>query len=59
MDDLRGMLHAHSAVSFCHVRRDTNKAADLLANVGVEGEMAHQWGPLKNFEADYWAHHCR
>ena len=59
MDDLRGMLHAHSAISFGHVRRESNKAVDLLANAGVEGEVAHQWGPLENFEADDWAHQCR
>ena len=52
LDDLCGMLHTHSVVSFCHVRRDANKVVDLLANVGFEGEMAHQWGPLENFEAD-------
>ena len=52
LDALRGLLHVHSVVSFCHVGRDTNKAADLLANAGVEGEMAHQWGPLENFKAD-------
>ena len=52
LNTLCDMLHAHSAVSFSHVRRDANKASDLLKNVGMEGEMAHQWGPLKNFETD-------
>ena len=59
LDDLRGMIHAHPVVSFCHVIFFyANKAVDLLANAGVEGEMAHQWGPLKNFEAGDWVHHC-
>ena len=53
------MIHVHPAVSFCHVRCDANKAADLLANVGVKGEVAHQWGPLESFEANEWDHHCR
>ena len=59
LDELRGMIHGHPAVLFCHVRCDTNKVADLLANVGVEGELAHQWGPLESFEANEWAHNCR
>ena len=59
LDDRRGMLYAHSMVSFFHIRRDSNKATDLLANTRVDGEVAHQWGPLENFEADEWAHHCQ
>ena len=53
------MLLAHSAISFSHVRRDANKAADLLANADVDGELAQWWGHLEKFEAEYWAHHCR
>ena len=34
------LLLAHMAVSFSHVRCDTNKVNDLLANVGVEGDTS-------------------
>ena len=59
VDELRGMIHAHPAISFSHVRHDANKVADLLANVGVEGELAFQWGPLESFGDHAWVHNCR
>ena len=59
LDSLRDLLLAHIVVSFSHIRRDDNKAADLLANAGMDGDLVHRWGPLKNFEAEDWAHHCR
>ena len=59
LDELHALIHAHPAVSFFHVRHDANKVADLLTNVGVEGELAYQWGPLESFEANEWDHHCR
>ena len=59
MDELQGLIHAHPTVSFSHVRCDANKVADLLANVGVEGELAFQWGPLESFGDHAWVHNCR
>ena len=59
LNSLRELLLSHIAVSFSHVIRDVNKEVDLLANAGVDGDLAHQWGPLENFEAEYWAQCCR
>ena len=59
LDELRGLIHAHPAVSFSHVRHDANKVADLLVNTGVEGELALQWGLLGSFDGFDWAHNCR
>ena len=59
VEELRGIIHAHPAISFSHVRRNANKVADLLVNVGVEGELAFQWAPLELFGDHAWVHNCR
>ena len=59
VDELRGTIHGHPVILFNHMRRDTNKVADLLANAGVKVELAYQWGPLGSFDANNWAHTCR
>ena len=53
------LLLAHTVVSFSHVRRDANKAADLLANIGVEGETSFHYGTLEVFGVEVWAQQCR
>ena len=35
LDQLRGLLQAHSEVQIHHVKRKANRLADLLANYGV------------------------
>ena len=59
LDSLCELLLSHTAVSISHVRRDANKAVELLANAGVDGDLAHQWGPLDYFKYEAWAQHYR
>ena len=59
LDQLRTLLQSYPAISFCHVRREANKAADLLANVGVEGETGFLCDRLEDFGEEEWAQHCR
>ena len=46
-------------VSFSHVRRDANKAADLLSNACMEGALGFHCDTLEEFGAKEWSHHCR
>ena len=58
METSRCLISAHSALSFSHVRRETNKVADLLANLGAEGGGALRIGNMEDFENEDWAHNC-
>ena len=55
MDSLKTMFRAQSDVTFCHVKRTANKAANLLANANVEGDAGLRIGSLEEFNADAWA----
>ena len=55
MERLRDLLLAHPAISFHHVRREANKAADCLANAGVECGVSFQRDRLEGFDEEEWA----
>lgn len=42
----------HQAISCKHIRREGNKLADLLANLGVEDKNSHFEGPISNLESE-------
>ena len=42
LDQLRGLLQAHSEVQIHHVKRKSNKLANLLANYGVSKRQEFQ-----------------
>ena len=59
LDYLRTLLLTHTRFSFIHVRREANKATDLLANAGVEGGLGFLCDRLEAFGVEEWAQHCR
>ena len=59
LERLRVIIRAHPATSFVHVRRDANRAADCLANAGVECGAGIRCDQLEAFDAEGWAQHCR
>ena len=59
LERLRLIIRAHPATSFVHVRRDANRAADCLANAGVECGAGIRCDQLEAFDAEGWAQQCR
>ena len=59
MEDLRSLIVAYSALSFHHVRREANRVADLMENVGVFDVRASRRGRLEDFEGEQWMSSCR
>ena len=55
LEILRRLVIAHPTVSFCPVRRDVNKVANMLANIGAEGRRVRKAGQLEDFRAKRWA----
>ena len=53
------LLHSYPTISFCHVRREANKAVDLVENAGVEGRLGFRCDTLEDFGVEEWAQHCR
>ena len=58
LERLRVLLHAHPTISFYHVRREANKVADWLANVGMECGVGFRCDRLVGNEEEEWAHQC-
>ena len=46
LDLMETWLKSHNAMSFSHIRRDGNKVADFVANMGVESSNTFIHGPL-------------
>ena len=46
-------------MSFSHVRRDANRVADMISDIGVEGGRVCRMGPLEDFRDERWAPQCR
>ena len=59
MEIPRGLVSSHSVVSFFHVKRDANKVANMLSNIGVERGRARRMGSLEDFRGESWALQCR
>ena len=58
LERLRVILLAHLAISFHHIRRESNKVADCLANAGVECRVGFQCDRLDGNEEEDWAQQC-
>ena len=54
LETLSCLISTCSASSFGHVRREANKVADLMANVGVEGGQDLKEGMLQELEGEVW-----
>ena len=52
MEDLRSLIVAYMDLSFHHVRREANRVADLMANVGVSDIRVSRRGRLEDFEGE-------
>ena len=52
------LIMVHTMISFQHVKRDANKVADMLANIGTNGNGAHRMGRLEEFEVEPWVPRC-
>lgn len=52
MELVEDWLKAHRAVNFKHIRREGNKVADLLANIGVESNTALNANALSAIATD-------
>lgn len=45
-------ISSHRAITFKHIRRNGNKVADLLANIGVNCELELCSGPLSSLVSE-------
>eukprot|EP00253_Pinus_taeda_P017843 PITA_17843 len=52
-------LHNHRALTFHHIRREGNKVADLLANIGVESSHPLQVGNLSIIPSAQKTRECK
>ena len=59
MEDLRALILGFSVLSFQHVKREANRVADLMANVGVADVRDIRWGRLEDLEGEQWLPRCR
>ena len=58
LETLRGLVMTQPVVSFHHVRRNANKVADMLANIGTGGNVDMRMGRMKDFGEAQWAPRC-
>ena len=49
IDTLRSLVVEHTTISFCHIRHDSNKVANMLANVGMEEGIGYRRCTLEDF----------
>ena len=59
LERLRDLFLAHPAIYFLHVRREANKVADQLENVGMEYGTRFQCNRLEVFGEEEWVQQCR
>jgi len=52
-------LHSHRAITFHHSRREGNKVADLLANIGVESHLPFLAGNLDIIPSSQLTQECK
>jgi len=59
LNNIAHELHNHRALSFHHSRREGNKVADLLANIGVESHHPFQAGNLDIIPSNQQIQECK